>query len=441
MALSVTAGAVPCPQGKDPGHVCVPGDASFTLTVDAVQIPAAGYILADAWINYGDELGDQAANGAIKNLNDLLSVFVWPDLELATIVFGQRNESGDSRLDTVLLGGLTGQGTTISPLAPSFYTGTLYQISLTCTTANSTNVIELIQKGTAPAGTSGALYTEFGTNTQFRPAVNNVTINCLGEAEPVESVSTMIDNSVGASLSTGTDDSVEVVLDVPPFVLDEDETITIDVFLAEDVPAVVGDAGGLSRVFRFGPAGLIFSSPVTVVLSFDDSEIAGTDESSIEPIVFNSLTAAWEVATVVARDDGLAEVHIGPHTVTIELDHFSDVIICREDDCDGDGCNNESEAGPDETQGGRRDMRDSWDYYSVLGPGAMFPKDGVIDLPNDILGVILHFSPQGQPPYDANFDRGPQIGANHWERAGPDGVIDLPNDILGVILQFSHNCE
>ena len=24
--------------------------------------------------------------------------------------------------------------------------------------------------------------------------------------------------------------------------------------------------------------------------------------------------------------------------------------------------------------------------------------------------------------------------------ATPDGVIDLPNDILGVILQFKHNC-
>ena len=68
--------------------------------------------------------------------------------------------------------------------------------------------------------------------------------------------------------------------------------------------------------------------------------------------------------------------------------------------------------------------------------------DGVIDLPNDILGVILRFAPLvgGAPPYDVRFDRGAQIGANHWQRAGPDGVIDLPNDILGVILQFAHNC-
>ncbi|MCH8009972.1 MAG: hypothetical protein IIC91_14025 [Chloroflexi bacterium] len=64
----------------------------------------------------------------------------------------------------------------------------------------------------------------------------------------------------------------------------------------------------------------------------------------------------------------------------------------------------------------------------------------MIDLPNDILGVILHFSPQGAPPYDVRFDRGPQIGANVWNMGPPDGAVDLPNDILGVILQFGHNC-
>ena len=38
------------------------------------------------------------------------------------------------------------------------------------------------------------------------------------------------------------------------------------------------------------------------------------------------------------------------------------------------------------------------------------------------------------------FDRGPQTGANTWNMGPPDGVIDLPNDVLGVILQFGHNC-
>ena len=109
-------------------------------------------------------------------------------------------------------------------------------------------------------------------------------------------------------------------------------------------------------------------------------------------------------------------------------------------DTDGDGCPDAHEAGPDETQGGQRNYLNPHDYFDVLGPFGSLTLDGVIDLPNDILGVILRFSPQGAPPYDVRFDRGPQIGANHWQRAAPDGVIDLPNDILGIILQFGHDC-
>ena len=110
-------------------------------------------------------------------------------------------------------------------------------------------------------------------------------------------------------------------------------------------------------------------------------------------------------------------------------------------DTDGDGCVDLREDGADETLGGLRDKTDPYDFYDVLGPGAALPTDGIIDLPNDILGVMLRFSPQGQPPYDVQFDRGPSTGPNPWNMTAPDGVIDLPNDILGVILQFNHRCQ
>ncbi len=110
-------------------------------------------------------------------------------------------------------------------------------------------------------------------------------------------------------------------------------------------------------------------------------------------------------------------------------------------DTDGDGCPDEHENGPDETQGGRRDYKDPNEYYDVYGPGQSLTRDGVIDLANDILGVIVRFAPLGtEPEYDVRFDRGPQIGANTWNMGPPDGVIDLANDILGVILQFNHSC-
>ncbi len=109
-------------------------------------------------------------------------------------------------------------------------------------------------------------------------------------------------------------------------------------------------------------------------------------------------------------------------------------------DDDDDGCTDAQENGPDEMLGGQRNPHNAWDFYDVLGPGAALPTDGVIDLPNDILGVIRHFSPTGAMPYDVRFDRGPRIGANPWDMTAPDGVIDLPNDILGVIQQFNHRC-
>ncbi len=108
-------------------------------------------------------------------------------------------------------------------------------------------------------------------------------------------------------------------------------------------------------------------------------------------------------------------------------------------DTDGDGCSDQRENGPDETLGGQRNYKNPWDFYDVVGGGGG-PPDGVIDLPNDILGVILHFSPQGQPPYDVQFDRGPKLTGLPWNMTAPDGVIDLPNDILGVILQHGHRC-
>jgi hypothetical protein len=70
-------------------------------------------------------------------------------------------------------------------------------------------------------------------------------------------------------------------------------------------------------------------------------------------------------------------------------------------------------------------------------------KDGVIDLANDILGVINHYAPLGGPPYDVRYDRGPASGNGPyaWNMRPPDGVIDLANDVLGVILQNGDNCQ
>ena len=103
-------------------------------------------------------------------------------------------------------------------------------------------------------------------------------------------------------------------------------------------------------------------------------------------------------------------------------------------DTDGDGCTDDRENGPDETLGGLRDYLNPWDFYDTN-------NDKIIDLFADILGVILHYSLDGSPPYDVQFDRGPSAGPNPWNMTAPDGVINLFTDILGVIQQFGHDCR
>ena len=109
-------------------------------------------------------------------------------------------------------------------------------------------------------------------------------------------------------------------------------------------------------------------------------------------------------------------------------------------DTDGDGCSDLAEFGPDPLLGGDRDWLNPWDFYDVAGPGGVPIPDGVIDLPNDILGVINHQGSAPGPPYDVQYDRGPAAGPSWNDTTPPDGVIDLPNDILGVIAQFNASC-
>lgn len=110
-------------------------------------------------------------------------------------------------------------------------------------------------------------------------------------------------------------------------------------------------------------------------------------------------------------------------------------------DTDGDGCADQRENGTDPIQGGLRDPSNPWDFYNLPGLQGQDP-DNVIDLTNDILGVILHYAPTGaEPEYGVTYDRGQSSGPHPWNMTTPDGVIDLSNDILGVIMQYGHDCR
>ena len=235
------------------------------------------------------------------------------------------------------------------------------------------------------------------------------------------------------------------------------------VYWSELTLNLVAETAGTRDLWHLQPpgnGGPPNGAAVSQTLGPDDDDVAGDDPYvTIRAVDTQDESASPAYVGPVARFEFVCQTH-GPAVIELRFAGTSDgsafltptgelktkltsaVIACLDPDLDSDndGCTNSQELGSDETMGGLRDPLNPWDRYDVLGPGAGLPTDGVIDLPNDILGVIQHFSPSGAPPYDVRFDRGVTIGANHWQRAAPDGVIDLPNDILGVILQFQHNC-
>ena len=129
-------------------------------------------------------------------------------------------------------------------------------------------------------------------------------------------------------------------------------------------------------------------------------------------------------------------------------------------DDDNDGCADVQELGANEELGGLRNPHSFWDFYDVWthppGDPLGWERNQVLNI-FDILAVALRFGPGpsltkqdafiealSEPlddaSYHAGYDRGPVIGANNWNRAGPDASINVVDDILGVAVQFGHNC-
>jgi hypothetical protein len=163
------------PKGADP-MVCVGLGQTFTLQVNAAASPQQGYILAQTWINYGDLLGDQSASGAVK-----AEAVTWPDCTVATFLTTNTDQGGNANMDSWSGGCLTDL---LDPVGnPSFYKGTLFTIDLTCpatpdTLGDNNHIITQLAAGTAPAGTSGAQFTDVAS-AAIIPDLGNLEVNCV----------------------------------------------------------------------------------------------------------------------------------------------------------------------------------------------------------------------------------------------------------------------
>ncbi|MCI0855254.1 MAG: DUF11 domain-containing protein [Chloroflexi bacterium] len=200
MRLSVKSGITTCPLGTGPDTSCVMAGDPFTLAIEAVGIPALGYILADTFIDYGtfnpaasedgagpNSCSDGGDNGdsdgadrldadcvtvdlIYKPMASVADEFAWADIEAATAL---RFEIGPGLVSHGALSGL------IPPHIPSFYLGNLVVLDFNCSAASSSTLVQLLPESDPLAGTSGALYVEPPT-TQVIPKVDTLTIKCVG---------------------------------------------------------------------------------------------------------------------------------------------------------------------------------------------------------------------------------------------------------------------
>lgn len=160
-----------CPSGTPSGHVCVEAGNSFTLSVQAIGIPAIGYQLMQTFVFYGTDLDYKSASVA--------SEIVWPNCNISVKSLWEAGGgiTTDLGVDVAVSHGcLTGL---VPPLPKSNHIGTLVSLSFNCPSTSSSTEVKLLPEGDAFAGTSGAQYKDTN-NTAFIPKVSNLFIDCIG---------------------------------------------------------------------------------------------------------------------------------------------------------------------------------------------------------------------------------------------------------------------
>jgi hypothetical protein len=385
MALNLVWGGN-CDDPVHPTKCTVLNGSQFLLTIDAVAIPANGYVLAQARLHYGDDLG--ASGGAVKSEDAM-----WPDCFQPTYLTANSNEDGNGNLDTYAAGCLT---SLFPPQPVSFHQGSLFTLGLTCPIAMGAHVIDLMPAN--PALITGASFTDADSN-QIIPKVSPLTISC----QPPDSTPFIGVNGTLFESQSGFMRGATVRLEplgIETTTSEQDGSFSF-ILIPDGIYTIVVVNPGCT------PFGCYY--PYPVVVSGEKVSV------SIYPKPFDGDTDGDQILNDVDPDD------------------------------DNDGCTDVQENGPDEKLGGRRSPHSPWDFYDVAGPGTGFgpgPPDGIIDLPFDILGVVFHYAPSGiEPAYDVDYDRGPSAGPHPWNMTAPDGVIDLSNDILGVVQQYQHSCQ
>jgi hypothetical protein len=273
-------------------------------------------------------------------------------------------------------------------------------------------------------------------------------------AQPIEA-------SLGGSLETALGDT----LTVPPGALAENTTITGDIAPLPTPPPP--GLRALSRAYTFGPAGLTFQLPTTLVLSYTDEDLGlwgqGADPSTLRVYVYDSTNGTWQLLG--------GTVDFSERTLTVQVDHFSTFAVMGSPptDLDGDGCTGGEEAtsapSPKPGSTGLFDPFNPYDFYDVPVPAypdmtPNGPKDRAVAM-DDVLAVLFYVgtyegdggaaNPNGVA-YDVDkdddkvkdgrgYDRTPGAEPNPpWDVGPPDGAVSM-DDVLAVLAQVGLDCS
>lgn len=168
MVLNIPGGD--CDESRTPTVCEVPVGNAFPLSVDIVNAPPEGYILAQSFVDFGGDLIYKPTENAIDEI-------LWPDCQLKV------RDQIDLTLDptdsdeTVLHGCITGL---LPPLLVTHYVGPFIEFILTCSQGASSTEVKLLGKHHPTAGTSGSSYDVSGKFDGRRtPLVNHLIVNCV----------------------------------------------------------------------------------------------------------------------------------------------------------------------------------------------------------------------------------------------------------------------
>ena len=196
MLLTIKAGD--CDDPSRPTTCDVPAGSKFQLSVDALAVPATGYVGMQTYIDFGSDLiYDFDAASAEDEI-------VWPDCAGVTAVkahaVAKLNDLGTPVLDPTTAnptfnpssevihhGCLSGL---IPPLPASFYSDIIVEIELTCSSIDTSTEVILRSTEDPLASTSGSVFSFLDPATLIQtitvPKVSNLTINCV---QPVGGIS------------------------------------------------------------------------------------------------------------------------------------------------------------------------------------------------------------------------------------------------------------